>query len=110
MTSRALSKRTFACGLICAAAASGEDSARPVVGSKINARTPPERQRERDWPKDATRLSGRLRRIAPALRRAGVELTLPEAGGRAGRIVGIRVARAPGSGPSGPGVRRDRTP
>ena len=89
---------------------SGWSGTASTLLAEINARTPPERQREREWPKDATRLSGRLRRIAPALRRAGVELTLPEAGGRAGRIVGIRVARAPGSGPSGPGVRRDRTP
>jgi hypothetical protein len=36
ITSRALSKRTFACGLICAAAASGEESVSPVVGSKIS--------------------------------------------------------------------------
>ena len=89
---------------------SGWSGTASTLLAEINARTPPERQRERDWPKDATRLSGRLRRIAPALRRAGVELTLPEAGGRAGRIVGIRVARAPGGGRSGPGVRRDRTP
>jgi hypothetical protein len=58
--------------------------------AEINSRTPTERQRERDWPKDATRLSGRLRRVAPALRRAGVDLTLPEAGGRAGRIITVQ--------------------
>jgi energy-coupling factor transporter ATP-binding protein EcfA2 len=56
----------------------------------INSRTPLDRQRERDWPKDATRLSGRLRRVAPALRRAGVDLVLPENGGRAGRLITIR--------------------
>lgn len=56
----------------------------------INNRTPSERQRERDWPKDATRLSGRLRRVAPALRRAEVDLVLPEGGGRAGRLITIR--------------------
>jgi hypothetical protein len=56
----------------------------------INDRTPSERQRERDWPKDATRLSGRLRRVAPALRRAGVDLVLPESGGRVGRAITIR--------------------
>jgi hypothetical protein len=58
--------------------------------AEINSRTPTERQRERDWPKDATRLSSRLRRVAPALRRAGVEVMLPEAGGRAGRIITIQ--------------------
>jgi len=57
---------------------------------KLNERTSLERQRERDWPRDAVRLSNRLRRVAPALRRAAVELTLPEAGGRAGRMVTIR--------------------
>jgi hypothetical protein len=57
---------------------------------EVNDRTPTERQRERDWPRDATRLSGRLRRVAPALRRAGVEVTLPEAGGRARRIIIIQ--------------------
>ena len=57
---------------------------------EINRQTPLDRQRERDWPKDPTRLSGRLRRVAPALRRAGVEVTLPDAGGRAGRLVMIQ--------------------
>jgi DNA-binding MarR family transcriptional regulator len=41
---------------------------------EINSRTPEIRQRERDWPKDATRLSKALRRVTPALRRAGVEV------------------------------------
>ena len=47
-------------------------------------------RRERSWPKDATRLSGRLRRLAPALHRIGLEVTLPETGGRAGREIVIR--------------------
>lgn len=58
--------------------------------AKINEKTALDRQRERDWPKDATRLSARLRRVAPALRRAGVELTLPDAGGRAGRLITVQ--------------------
>ena len=58
--------------------------------AEINRETTLDQQRERDWPKDATRLSGRLRRVAPALRRAGVELTLPDAGGRAGRMVTVQ--------------------
>ncbi|MBL6080215.1 hypothetical protein JMJ56_19540 [Belnapia sp. T18] len=57
---------------------------------EINGRTSPDRQRERDWPKDATRMSGKLRRVAPALRRAGVDLALPESGGRGGRMITIR--------------------
>lgn len=56
----------------------------------INQRTPSDRQRERDWPKDATRLSGRLKRVAPALRRAGTEVSLPDAGGRAGRLITVQ--------------------
>jgi hypothetical protein len=56
---------------------------------EINQGTPADRQRMRDWPRDATRLSSKLRRAAPALRRAGVEVSLPEAGGRAGRIITI---------------------
>jgi hypothetical protein len=58
--------------------------------AEINRETTLDRQRERDWPKDATRLSGRLRRVAPALRRAGVEVVLPDAGGRGGRLVTIQ--------------------
>lgn len=57
---------------------------------RLNDRTSLERQREKDWPRDATRMSNRLRRVAPALRRAGVDMVLPEAGGRAGRLITIR--------------------
>ncbi len=87
---------------------------------EINRHAPLDRQRERDWPKDATRLSGRLRRVAPALRRAGVELALPDAGGRAGRLITIqqkggaafRAFRAfrGGGSPRTRGLRRERCP
>lgn len=40
----------------------------------LAARIPDDRRRERDWPKDATRLSQALRRCAPALRRTGVSV------------------------------------
>ncbi|RKK05296.1 hypothetical protein EBE87_06860 [Pseudoroseomonas wenyumeiae] len=53
----------------------------------INDRTPTDRQRQRDWPKDATRLSQKLRRVAPALRRVGIEVILPASGGRSGRLI-----------------------
>jgi hypothetical protein len=33
--------------------------------------------RSHDWPKDATRLSGRLRRLAPALRKVGIDVAFP---------------------------------
>jgi hypothetical protein len=68
--------------------------------AEINQRTPAER-RGQGWPPDSTRLSGRLRRAASALRQAGVEVALPESGGRAGRV--IRLARAGASVPRAPG-------
>ena len=65
--------------------------------AKINEKTALDRQRERDWPKDATRLSARLRRVAPALRRAGVEVTVADAGGRAGRMIPVQQKGGPRS-------------
>lgn len=59
--------------------------------AKLNFLATQDLQRARDWPKDAIRLSGRLRRLAPALRRRGVRITLPETGGRACRIIELRV-------------------
>jgi len=53
---------------------------------------PEAQQRERGYPKDAARLSGRLKRVAPALRRQGVDVSLPNAGGRAGRVITIQVS------------------
>jgi hypothetical protein len=53
----------------------------------INERTPLDRQRQRDWPKDATRLSQKLRRVSPALRRIGIDVVLPATGGRSGRLI-----------------------
>lgn len=66
-----------------------------------------EQQRERTFPKDAARLSTRLRRIAPAMRRTGWDVTLPTGGGRAGRNITIkptaghtaRHKQAPGADP-----------
>jgi hypothetical protein len=46
----------------------------------LEALTPPEPPK--GWPRDATRLSGRLNRAAPALRTAGVGLALRKAHGR----------------------------
>jgi hypothetical protein len=40
----------------------------------INMRVAAEVKNERGWPKDAARLSTRVKRVAPALRRAGVEV------------------------------------
>jgi energy-coupling factor transporter ATP-binding protein EcfA2 len=40
----------------------------------VNMRVAIEVKNERGWPKDAARLSARLKRVAPALRRSGVEI------------------------------------
>jgi len=65
----------------------------------INGAVPLEVQRERGYPKDAARLSARLKRVSPALRRAGVEVILPTSGGRAGRE--IRIERKEAEKPNG---------
>jgi nicotinamidase-related amidase len=56
----------------------------------LHAAAPEDVRRERTWPKDATRLSGRLRRLAPAWRRAGLEVVLPETGGKSGRKMTVK--------------------
>ncbi len=67
----------------------------------VNMRVSPDVKNERAWPKDAARLSARLRRVAPALRRAGVEVTLPTSGGRNGRNIiitpGVKALPLPAS-------------
>ena len=60
----------------------------------VNGLTPTEQQRERAYPKDAGRLSTRLRRIAPAMRRDGWDIALPESGGRRGRSITIKPLQA----------------
>jgi hypothetical protein len=60
--------------------------------AEVNDRVPEAQQRERGYPRDAARLSARLRRIAPALRRDGVDVMLPDSGGRVGRIITIKGA------------------
>jgi hypothetical protein len=52
--------------------------------------------RGRDWPRYPHALSGRLRRLVPALRQHGICVTFPPRRGR-GRLV--RIERAPGSTP-----------
>lgn len=51
-----------------------------------------DRRRERDWPKDPTRLSQALRRCAPALRRAGIEVEQRrESNARKVKVSGVTV-------------------
>jgi hypothetical protein len=68
--------------------------------AEVNQRTSAERQREREWPKDATRLSARLRRVSPALRRAGVEVV--QRRNHAGRSVPITAAERLSASPASP--------
>jgi hypothetical protein len=66
-----------------------DGTASQLLGA-INLRVAPEVKNERGWPKDAARLSTRLKRAAPALRRVGVDVVLPTGGGRSGRVIVIR--------------------
>ncbi len=60
-----------------------------LAAVNASAAAPEEVRRERAWPKDAARLSARLKRIAPALRRAGVEVASVREPGTGQRIVTI---------------------
>jgi hypothetical protein len=57
----------------------------------VNAIVPPEVKNARDWPRDGARLSTRLRRLAPALRRSGCIVTMPTTGGREGRKITVEM-------------------
>ena len=70
-----------------------EGTASELLGI-VNERAPLEQQRERGYPKDAARLSTRLRRMAPALRRGGWDIALPTGGGRDGRTIRIKPMQA----------------
>lgn len=49
-----------------------------------------ERRQRGEWPGNARALSVRLRRLAPALRQAGLDVSLPGTGGRKGRPIEVR--------------------
>ena len=61
--------------------------------AEVNRTAPTEVQRERGWPKDAARLSARIKRVAPALRRAGIDVTHDRAGHDRRRTVTVRPLR-----------------
>lgn len=62
--------------------------------AEINAKVSLEVSRDKVWPKDGTRLSNRLRRVAPALRALGVEIELDQHIGRgADKKRAIRIRR-----------------
>lgn len=73
----------------------------------INGQASAEQQRERGFPKDAARLSTRLRRLAPALRRGGWDVALPTGGGRDGRTITIKATGARAPQPAAPDLARD---
>ncbi|MBP2301954.1 hypothetical protein [Azospirillum picis] len=61
--------------------------------SDINLKVALEVSRDKTWPKDGTRLSNRLRRVAPALRSLGIEIVLDLREGRGTerrRVIQIR--------------------
>lgn len=61
--------------------------------SDINLKVALEVSRDKTWPKDGTRLSNRLRRVAPALRSIGIEIVLDLREGRGTerrRVIQIR--------------------
>jgi Primase C terminal 2 (PriCT-2) len=60
----------------------------------LEAFSPPNRQ-DRRWPKDATRLSGQLRRVAPLLRPRGIEINFDRTHDAArNRLIEIKLAGA----------------
>jgi hypothetical protein len=60
-------------------------------------------RRHRDWPTTPRKLAGDLRRLAPSLRAAGVEVTFErEAGGQRRRIIHLEQSRTASSPPSRP--------
>ena len=59
----------------------------------VNGRATMEVQREKGWPKDGARLSARLKRVAPALRRAGVDVVWDRNGHDRTRVMTVRPLR-----------------
>jgi len=58
----------------------------------INQTTPMER-RDRSWPKDGTRLSGRLRRVVPALAELGIRVDFIQT--KRARLIELRTSDTP---------------
>lgn len=71
---------------------------------KVNVMAPDTVKRERGWPKDAARLGSRLRRLAPALSRTGVDITEARVGRNRTRTITIEEKGGPDlpSAPSAP--------
>lgn len=68
--------------------------------NEINRRASPEQQRKPGWPRDGARLSGRIARIAPALRSIGICVEKVREGHERGRLIVIRPSPEIGKTPS----------
>ncbi len=68
--------------------------------SALNEQTAFEIKNDRAWPKDGARLSTRLKRVQPALRRAGIEVTNAKEGHSRVRKIEIAGNRQTASAPS----------
>jgi hypothetical protein len=71
---------------------------------RINTLVPLDTVKERGWPKDGARLSTRLKRVIPALRRAGVVVLQEREGGTGERLITIK----PGPSHTTSGGRHER--
>jgi energy-coupling factor transporter ATP-binding protein EcfA2 len=66
----------------------------------INLRVSEDVKKERGWPKDAARLSARLKRVQPALRRVGIEIEHTREGNARARTITLRQSRKTASAAS----------
>ncbi|MDA8249543.1 MAG: hypothetical protein M0Z28_10220 [Rhodospirillales bacterium] len=76
----------------------------------VNMRVPPDVQRGKGWPKDAARLSARLRRVTPALRRAGIEVRNDREGKQRDRVIIIERVPPATIRPEASAASADRPP
>ena len=79
--------------IILAELLNGWEGTATMLLAAINMRVPEDVKKERGWPKDATRLSARLKRIQPALRRVGIEIEHSREGNARNRTITIRQSR-----------------
>jgi hypothetical protein len=98
--------------LLALADAGGFEGTATTLLERLRAAAPEESVRQRSWPGSARALSDRLRRLAPNLRTAGLEVEFwREPGGRRSRMVRISARRLDENVPTVPSVadagRRD---
>jgi hypothetical protein len=87
-----------------------EGTARQLLEA-LEAHADEKLRRQRDWPTSPRKLAGDLRRLAPSLRTAGVDVTFArEAGGQRRRLISLERTCAPPSPPSPPSPAAANTP